>query len=248
MSNENMVGNTSEKSGVSVEELVAVLMKERSALIGSVVTKMLNGAYTEGEIKRFDNRENPFVQSRLSKSQCAMWEKFYKKEFGLTVYLSKVTVPDNPGGMDRVLVIAKGVTLGMVIVALRNYFQVRVYRDDLDAAITRNERDPENGSYAIRVRDYVEADEELKNLSADDVKARTLTTETLLERLIHELKYFLETGKHLDNANWTLCAGSRYADGGVPFVYWSPDDRWLGVDWCPAGRRHGYLHPRAVVS
>jgi len=41
----------------------------------------------------------------------------------------------------------------------------------------------------------------------------------LEERLIYELKYFKESGKHLDAKYETLCAGS-YCDGQVFRIYW----------------------------
>lgn len=55
----------------------------------------------------------------------------------------------------------------------------------------------------------VEADEELKNLSANDLEKRGGEYITLRERLIMELEYFKATGKHLDIYNVTLCAGSQ---------------------------------------
>ena len=114
-------------------------------------------------------------------------------------------------------------------------------------------RNAKNGPYAIRVRDQVEADEELKNLSANDIKNKEMITETLEERLIHELKFFKETGKHLDIENITLCSASRCADGGgVPSARW--DKRWdecnerFLVGWhYPGGAGNG-LRSRAAVS
>ena len=42
---------------------------------------------------------------------------------------------------------------------------------------------------------------------------------TLRERLLMEIAYFKDTGRHLDVDNWTLCAGSRTAGGYVPGVH-----------------------------
>ena len=99
-------------------------------------------------------------------------------------------------------------------------------------------------------RDNVEADEEFKNLSANDLKEKYPDKEfiTLRERLIMELEYFKKTGKHLDIENTTLCAGSRRTDGFVPCVYWYPDDRRLGVGWCGPGVASGGLRSREVVK
>lgn len=75
----------------------------------------------------------------------------------------------------------------------------------------------------------IEADENLKNLSADDLKKKKIKGITLRERLLLELQYFKTTGEHLDIDNITLCSGSRYSDGSVPDVYWSSFFRRLYV-------------------
>ncbi len=188
-----------------------------------------------------------FKPADLLSNVRAEHERFYREELGMEVDFSGVRVPDEPGGFDRVLIVAKGLTIERVIAACRRHFAVSTYRDNLsDADMKSNERTPAEGHYAIRVRNREEADEELKNLSAEDVLARSLKTETLLERLLHELKYFRETGKHLDADNWTLCSGSRISYGCVPRVGWNRWDRGLCVYWANRSHRHGDLRPRAV--
>lgn len=56
------------------------------------------------------------------------------------------------------------------------------YTEDLDAAIVHNDRDASKGPYVIRVRNRIEADKELKNLSANDLKKKEISTITLTER------------------------------------------------------------------
>jgi len=238
MSNKQVVGGAS---------ATADALKETSEVLADIVKKAGNGTFTIGELKRFAKRENPFSPARISKKLRSEWEAFYR-DMGLDVDLSGVAVPDNPGGFDRVIIVAEGLTIEKVIAACRKYFKVWVYREDLDKAITENERTPANGSYAIRVRERVEADEELKNLSGEDVKARAIATETLLERLLHELKYFRETGKHLDVSNVTLASGSRYSVGYVPGVDWDSYYGKLCVYGCSPSHRGGLLRSRAVVS
>lgn len=73
------------------------------------------------------------------------------------------------------------------------------YSNDLDADVAENDRDPNrDGSYAIQVHANVEADEEFKNLSANQLKKRNHQGITLLERLLLELAYYLTTNQHLD--------------------------------------------------
>lgn len=92
----------------------------------------------------------------------------------------------------------------------------------------------------------IEADENLKNMSANDLKEKGVKGITLRERIIIELEYFNETGKHLDIDNWTLCSGSRNSDGGVPRAYWH--DGELLVDYYSPGFRLPGLRSREAVS
>ena len=112
----------------------------------------------------------------------------------------------------------------------------------------KEERDPRKGAYAIWIRDTVEADENLKNISADSIKARGLTTETLTERLLQELVCWHETKKRLDIQNITLCSGSRNRVGRVPSVHWCRHDGWVHVSYCSSGYSLSYLRSRQVVS
>jgi len=94
----------------------------------------------------------------------------------------------------------------------------------------------------------IEADEENQSKSADDLKAVGHKGITLLERLLLELGYFLATGKHLDEENWTLCAGSRNRAGDVPSVYWYSVYPYVHVSWYYSGHRFSHVRSRSVVS
>lgn len=101
-------------------------------------------------------------------------------------------------------------------------------------------------AYTIKVKANVEADENLKNLSANDLLTQGIKGITLLERLVLEKDYFLKTGKHLDITNVTMCSGSRDSDGRVPSVDWDGDE--LGVYWVRPGGRNPRWRSREVVS
>lgn len=178
------------------------------------------------------------------------WVKFYQKYFNLKVDLSAVKIPDYQEDFERVIIIAQGLTISQVLKALKRYMKVYLYKDDLsDKDIPTNDRDAKNGSYAVRFRKRVEADQELKNYSANDLKENKVAGITLLERLVMELIYFEETdGKHLDIDNWTLCSGSRRSRGYVPYVRWRSDGGGLHVDWRSLDDADGRLRCRAVVS
>lgn len=126
-------------------------------------------------------------------------------------------VPKRRAGFDRLIVVANTtLTNSCVFEACKASFPSWRYWNDLDSGVLENERDPKNGTYAVWFRDKIEADEGLKDKSACDIRAMDLKTITLLERQLFELVYFMETGRHLDIENWTLCSGSRDLGGHVP--------------------------------
>lgn len=174
------------------------------------------------------------------------WKDFYQKFFGIDVDFSGIKIPEKKPGFDRLIIVAQGLTLNQVYGKCAENFPCSRYIDDLDKTIIQNDRDPIKGSYAIWVKDRIEADEELKNLSANDLKEKNIPGITLLERLLYELKYWAETGKHLDIQNWTLCAGSSDSDGDVPRVRWY--DASLRVYWSFSDFRLDTLRARAAVS
>jgi len=174
------------------------------------------------------------------------WQRFYKKYFGMKLDFSNIQIPEHQSGFDRLIIVAKGITLNQTYKACAKHFPCRRYVDDLDKAVTHNDRTAEKGSYAVWFRDRKEADEELKNLSANKLTEKEIPGITLLERLLYELKYWEETDEHLDVSNWTLCSGSRDSDGSVPKVGWCGDG--LGVDWYYSNNHYVYLRSRAAVS
>jgi len=92
----------------------------------------------------------------------------------------------------------------------------------------------------------VEADEDLKNMSANDLDKKGINGITLRERLILELEHYLETGEHLDKERIALCSGSRDSGGAVPSVSWSFGQ--LCVGWDHADCADDHLRARAAVN
>jgi len=204
-----------------------------------------DGSLTAKHLEAFLGHCNPFVVPTVQME----WQQFYHKYFRQKVEadFSRVVIPKDPGGFDRVVFIPRGLSCKQVIVAMRKKFPAWTYWDNLDQNVTANDRTASR-DYAIRLRDRQEADEELKNLSANQLRARGDQVIALLERLVLELKYYDETGQHLDQNNLTLCAGSRDLDGDVPGVRWRPVYGGLRVGWCSPVRADDRLRGRSVVS
>lgn len=147
------------------------------------------------------------------------WQNFWKGIDGKDYDFSNIHITEKPEGHWRLLIIADA-TLEALYAKCRERFSCRRWTDDdFDKIVIWNERDAKNGPYAIWVKNETEADENLKNLSANDIKQKGITTETLDERFVNELKFFDETGKHLDVISCTLCTGSRGDDALVPSVH-----------------------------
>lgn len=82
------------------------------------------------------------------------------------------------------------------------------------------------------------------------IEAEKLDTETLGDRFLHELKYFAETGNHLDEDTATgTITSSRGADDNTMIVNWSESGALL-VRRCHPDFLHDrdYWRPRQVVS
>ncbi|MEI6864332.1 MAG: hypothetical protein WCK46_03160 [Candidatus Adlerbacteria bacterium] len=172
------------------------------------------------------------------------WEIFYKSHFSYCGGLEGLHIPQKPDYPCRGVVVVPIITNNRVFDACKAAFKSWRYRHSLDTVtdIVKRPATP----YVVWVRDTAEADENLKNKSADDIEQEGLNTFTLKERMLLELAYYVETAKHLDLQNWTLCAGSRYSDGSVPFCGWS--GVWFFVYWTSVGYRHANLRSRVAVS
>ena len=213
-------------------------------MMADLALKLQNGVITPGQFGKFLKKQNPFVHGDCLEL-IASWQAFYH-DLGIDCDLSGVIIPNDPGGFGRVIIMAQGITPQSAYDLCAKSFPCWKYTDNNLDKIVTSDRTTKDGSYAIRVRDRVEADEELKNLSYNDLEKQGIIGITLEEREIYELKFFKETGKHLDIKNTTLCSGSRYSYGNVPYVYWYVDE--MCVDWYCAVDAYDSLRSRQAVS
>lgn len=177
-----------------------------------------------------------------------LWERFYFEVFGRTVDLSGVSLSAYLPGFGWVVYVLKGLTMNQIYAKMRDRFLCSSdYGDDLDRVITEEDRDPEKiGTYARRFRNRIEADEELKEKSANDLRTEKIEANTFREAALLELFYEWRTGgQHLNLKFWNLCAGSRGSRGGVPGVNWGGD--LFRVRSCGPLDSRGYLRARAAV-
>lgn len=227
---ENMIGNVS---------------SDVLGMLSDLCGKLKHGSITPEELDTFLNRRNPFEGRQ---AVLAQWQALYR-EMGIAADFSGLKIPAKRRGFDRLLVVSQVKIQQVYDFSTRLFRCWKWTKEDLDQATPENDRDPNrDGTYAIWLRERVEADEEWKNKSADQLRERGVPGITLLERLLYELKYFGETGRHLDVKNVTLCTGSRDRGGSVPSVCFRRFGGGVGVDWCNPGDAGDDLRSREVVS
>jgi hypothetical protein len=180
------------------------------------------------------------------RSLIAGWEQFYKEVFDLEVDFSRLQIPEHQKDFDRLIIVAQGMTLQHLFGKCKELFPFRDRIDkDNNLNMITSERTANNGPYAVWFRDRVDADKELKNFSANKLKEKSIPGITLEERLLYELKYFNETGEHLDVWTGTLCSGSRnLLLGFVPHVDFHGGKVYVG--YYDPGAVNGDLRSRAV--
>jgi len=178
------------------------------------------------EAEKDQQRQAEVEKQKQIDAVIADWQSFWLK-FGVKADLSAVKISKYSPEFSRILIIPQGLTLNQTIRFCRDRFPVSNFWNDLDKAIVQNDRLPTQ-TYAVCLRDRREADKELRNLSAIALVEKKIVGITLLERLVYELKYFDETGCHLDGEGCTLCIGSRVAGGDIPCVNWTGH---LQVSW-----------------
>lgn len=160
------------------------------------------------------------------------------------IELAHEIYPDQKSEEFWTINIKKGQTIESTLVECKKLFSIwRGNDDNLDQLVNSDRTSKE--TYSVKIAASIEADENLKNLSANRLKEKGIKGITLLERLQLEIDYFKKTGKHPDLINVTLCTGSRYSGGGVPFVYWR--SARLNVFWCLPDYADDGLRAREVV-
>jgi hypothetical protein len=229
-----------------MDNIIGSVPSDVLGMLGDLCGKLRHGSITPEELEEFVNRRNPFESRREILVQ---WETLYRG-LGVVVNLGGVKIPAKRRGFDRLIVVPRGIKIQRAYDACASTFPCWKWTDeDLDAVVSENDRDPNRGgAYAIWVRERAEADEEWKDKSADQLRKRSISGITLLERLLYELKFFKETGCHLDIKNLTLCSGSRYHGGFVPSVHFSEFHGKVHVHWPYPGPADGHLRSREVVS
>lgn len=172
------------------------------------------------------------------------WENFLKKRFPETqLDLSKLEIPKRTAEEEKEftrLLLRTG-KLELFKKCKELFPSVNHNSEDLDEFIAKNITEDS----FIWVRDVEAADEKHKNKSGNMAEEEGLNAETIADRIMHELKYFDETGDHLDKQTGTLTS-SRASGGFVLYAHWR--DGKFHVHWGDPVLHNFHWRFRQVVS
>jgi hypothetical protein len=153
------------------------------------------------------------------------WTRFYADVFGRKIDTTGLIIPNETTELNGLVIIPKDMSIQEAWNAYEKEGILTRYDnqgefglDNLDE-ITQghNDREPTE-SYALRIADAAESD---KKPEDSDNGHNVTTTEprmTLLERLLFGLKYYRNTGEHLDTETVTCCFGTTNLQGQRPVV------------------------------
>lgn len=171
--------------------------------------------------------------------------QFYKEVMDREIHPDWIKLPSEHNGFGWILHMLDELTPMQIWAVLEKKMPSWKYWGNLDEIVS--DRDSRKGGYTICLRDRIEADEELANKSAYDLKREGISGITFPERALLEVFYNWKTGGgHLDVRNITLCSGSRSPDGRVPGACW--DEGGFDMYWYSPQDSFSDLRSRVVIS
>jgi len=165
-------------------------MSAWSGVLKDLFRQFDDGSITLQQLLSFTEHRNPF----LPDNSLEAWQNLYQATFGIKVDLSNLQIPEKKEGFDRLIIVAQGITPQIIFDRCRKLFPCEKL-DTTNLEAVRSERTSKKATYAVWFRERTEADDELRGLSARNLKDRSEQGITLEERLLFELKYFTETRK-----------------------------------------------------
>lgn len=196
-------------------------------------------------IENKDVLKNVLADALLIPDPRKEWECFYQEEFGKEVDFSDLELPEKQKGFNWLILMLEGLTPNKLYDKCKESFKSGRYKNDLDTI--KSVRTTDN-TYAVWVRDRIEADKENKNKSVNDCDKEGIKGITLEEMLLLILFRHWLTGKNLDVENITLCAGSRDFNGKVPDISMRNNDGDLNIEYSSLGSASDVMRVRATIS
>ncbi len=162
---------------------------------------------------------NYFINREVEGS--VLWRKFYRDHFSLELPTFGENFFLKPNGFAQFLIVARRLSLERIFGACCRLFPCQKYELDLDRVVF-GESSMSGFSgfgdfYRAGVRCFL--NEVSSGRSAKVSQSEGLNGLTLRERMLIELKIFLEKGEHSDEWTISICSGSRDLYGDVPMCF-----------------------------
>jgi hypothetical protein len=219
-------------------------------MLADLNLKLQHGTRTPEQLDKFLKGKNPFEGLDYSLI-LNKWEKYFFKIHQLKADFSNVIIPKaDDDDFPWFVCVPENFSTEQAYSGGKQLYSAwkrtgKVLDDILDLSFGRDSRrDP----YIVRFHASWEADEALKNFSANMIAEKRINTSTLKERLLLGDFLYCEYKKHLDVENITLCSGSRDSDGNVLHVHWNLDHRELPIHRHHPDYADSDLRAREVVS
>ena len=177
------------------------------------------------------------------------WPKFWER-FGVEVTDADLVLPPYRHGFNGSIVEPAGLTNSRVYAFCGQEFACWRYQwNNLDVIQPANELGQRvENARVVLVRDTEEEpDQEWLGKSAEFIWLQKIPVLTIRKRMILELRFSLETSRHMDSVNWVICAGSRDPDGDVPVAGWDPFINIFKMDGASSVRSHSGFGVREAV-
>lgn len=234
---------------VVTDEQLGNLARRQSDLFGRVSKGVVDFRSTMDGLQLLIEGKSAQVGRGINFSSILTdWEKYYLEIHGLKVDFSGFKIPEAEDNFSWLICrpekfFVKRAFSGGKQLYPRWKYTKKSLDDVLDMSFGR---DGKVEPYIVRVRPNWEADEDLKNLSANQIAESKTDTLCLTERLLLGDFLYWKHRKHLDVDTVTLCSGSRFSVGLVPFVDWSGIR--MRVDWYDTDVAGGVLRSRQQFS
>ena len=230
-----------EMSNEAQEEAI-IMDKKRDELLADVAAK-------KAELAEIEGRPSQIERTAAEKEMVKKWENFLKdcfpeKQFDLSGIEIPKRTPEEEKEFTRLQFRTGKLSPKEIFQKGQELYNAVDYTDGKMDKIVANEA---ASDAFIWVRDNEAADEKHDNKSALMIEQERIDTETLSDRLLHELKYFKETGDHLDKKTATITS-SRSADNSNAFIVaWDGGRLWVSLCRIDVGP-YKYWRSRQVVS
>ena len=194
------------------------------------------------------------VQDEPTSQLIAKWRRILADDCGLSISLAQYPVADMRPGFNWLVPDLPDTLITGEAVHRRCHELFGVFAFDgraqhVVAAVDLYRRP----ASILRLRDCRETDLRYRDIPANHPIIQEIQSITLKQRLLLEIWYWRTTGRHLDVASRTLCAGSREGGErfipGVPVVSWFSEEDMLTVNSEYVNRSiYSCLGAREVVS